>query len=233
MSPRTLVTLGCAACLALAAYAIDRFSVSQQARLDFTAIESRLDRSDRELAELRRQLREIQTAMLPARRAQAPEASPAQNDSDLESRIAALESALGDASRQTPGPARYLEKRRPRASTEPASTTPGAPGYEQGSSAEATFEEDAGKPFGESSDGVMGAFLAAGDDISVSDVFCKKTICKVTYSHAQSNPDGDSALDDPGPAIVDRLVDSFGGAPLDIRYAKNADGGDVMYIQLR
>ena len=33
--------------------------------------------------------------------------------------------------------------------------------------------------------------------------------------------------------IVDRLVEGFGGADLDISYARDADGDDVMYIQLQ
>jgi hypothetical protein len=98
---------------------------------------------------------------------------------------------------------------------------------------ETVFENDEGKPLGDNADTVSDVFYDIGDSIQLSSLDCKESVCKVSYSHVRDENNETASYDDPNSDIVDRLVEGFGGADLDISYARNADGDDVMYIQVQ
>jgi hypothetical protein len=71
-----------------------------------------------------------------------------------------------------------------------------------------------------------------GDSIQLYDVDCRKSVCKVTYSLVHDDSSETAAFSDPDMEIMDHLVEGFGGADLDISYARNPKGENIMYIQL-
>lgn len=96
--------------------------------------------------------------------------------------------------------------------------------------AEADFEQDSGTSLGDFTHSLDDA-LHAVEGIDVSDVSCRDTICKVTYSRTESlevhNESGET-LD-----LVDKLALDTVGREVDVRYVKDSFGSNVMYIQLR
>lgn len=100
----------------------------------------------------------------------------------------------------------------------------------QYATAEASFEADRGIPLGDYEDTIGDALHRAGA-IEVHSTDCRTTICKVTYSKTEApespgSPEGEQEL-------VDTLARDARGQDVEIRYASDPSGNDVMYIQLR
>jgi hypothetical protein len=96
--------------------------------------------------------------------------------------------------------------------------------------AESSFEADQGIPLGDYEDAIGDALHRAGA-IEVHSTDCRTTICKVTYSKTE----GPEPPDWPGgeQELVDTLARDAQGQDVEIRYASDPSGNDVMYIQLR
>ena len=100
--------------------------------------------------------------------------------------------------------------------------------YTENPGAEELFAADAGAPLDKEAQDTIGEVFRASDNVNVQDIYCKNSICKITYSKSQSGMD---AGDDSDFALIDQLTDGLGGTGLDIRYAKDEHGNDVMYVQ--
>ena len=100
----------------------------------------------------------------------------------------------------------------------------------QFAAAESDFENDSGTPLGDYKNAISEA-LHAQDSFQVKGVDCKNTICRITYSES------DSLISDDGPGaesdLVAKLAQAVEGVGVEVRYANDPYGNEVMYIQLR
>jgi len=95
---------------------------------------------------------------------------------------------------------------------------------------EANFEEDSGVPLGDYAESI-GETISAVEGLQVTGMDCRDTACRVTYSKTELfDPQGES---DPSSGLVDELVQASNGREVEVRYAKDPSGDEVMYIQLR
>ena len=95
---------------------------------------------------------------------------------------------------------------------------------------ESNFENDSGIPLGNYSE-LIGDTLHALDSIVIKGIDCRNTACKVTYS--KTNSLESQEVSEERFELVDQLAQSAGGHDVDVRYAKDHFGNEVMYIQLR
>jgi hypothetical protein len=96
--------------------------------------------------------------------------------------------------------------------------------------AESSFEADSGRPLGDYEDAIGDALHSAGT-IEVQNIDCRETSCRVTYSKAGTRASADWL--DGDRELVDTLASDAQGHAVEIRYASDPSGNDVMYIQLR
>lgn len=96
--------------------------------------------------------------------------------------------------------------------------------------AENYFESDSGRPLGGYTDSIDDA-LHAVEGIDLKGVDCRDTICKITYSKSESatsdeHYDVDSDLED-------RLMFGIEGREVELRYANDSMGNNVIYAQVK
>ena len=76
------------------------------------------------------------------------------------------------------------------------------------------------------------AFQNLESQFLLGDIYCKDTVCKITYSAK----DEDYYGDDDGPSSSEKLIDelstALGGRSLDIRFSKGESGDLQMYIEV-
>ena len=96
--------------------------------------------------------------------------------------------------------------------------------------AETSFEEDRGIPLGDYEDAIGDALHRAGD-IAVHSMVCKETACKLTYSRTELP--ASTRVSDGDPELVDKLAKGAEGHAVEISYASDPSGNDVMYVRLR
>ena len=92
------------------------------------------------------------------------------------------------------------------------------------------FEDDSGIPLDNFSDSINET-LHSIKGMNVNGVECGNTVCKVVYTRVESA--GINELSESEYELEDMLAQSAEGREVEVRYAKNPYGGEVMYIQLR
>ena len=148
----------------------------------------------------------------------------------LERRIERLESAVADLRATRPGVDRAVADKsiEPMFRLSPRSTElSDARHY---AIAESSFEADGGTPLGDYEDAIGAALHRAGA-IEVQNMNCRKTICRVTYSKTGTRASADRLEEEQ--ELVDILAGDAQGRAVEIRYASDSSGNDVMYIQLQ
>jgi hypothetical protein len=105
--------------------------------------------------------------------------------------------------------------------------------YRPNSMGDEAFLADSGKPLGDYPERLADVFNAAGDLIEVRDMECRESICRVTFAPSHDNASGMGQDNDYMFSLVDRLTDSLPGVDLVLRHATNAQGNEVIYIQIR
>jgi hypothetical protein len=173
-----------------------------------------------ELHELRRELRSLQSAYVSS--SSAGEMKPAA----WASRLATLEASLEELSSTPPADTGQTQDSiisalavAPEAAAETAAEN-------QRALAESAFEADNGKPLGDYT-ATIDTALHAAQGIQVTSTDCRNSICKITYTKSPS------ATQDSDPELVDRLSQAMPGRDVELLYANDAYGNDVVYIQLR
>jgi len=96
--------------------------------------------------------------------------------------------------------------------------------------AEDEFQKDSGRTLGNHADSIEET-LHAIPGIEVSEINCKSSICKVTYSQSESS-DYDQEYGEPV-EVVDVLAQRIDGQTVEVRYADDPLGNKIMYVQLK
>lgn len=104
--------------------------------------------------------------------------------------------------------------------------------YVPNAPAEQAFESDVGAPLDEQSYAQIADVFHAFDSVNASDISCKSSVCRVTYSKANPSGAHSVASDEVDFSLVEKLSESLGVDDLDVRYARDEQGSEVMYIQL-
>jgi len=146
---------------------------------------------------------------------------------ELEERLAELEQ---EVSKRTAGDHEPVDQR---SVAEVLSQVRPIEEYRPSKGGETAFEVDEGKPLGGYSDAIYDSFHELADVVELHDFQCKQSICKITYSGGDTQYDRFAESEDPGALLIDNLSDKLGGSGLDIRFAREADGNQIMYVQLR
>lgn len=96
--------------------------------------------------------------------------------------------------------------------------------------AEEKFESGSGIP--------LGGYVSAIDDtlhtlgnIEVQEMDCRDTICKITYTQTETSGSRQGADEDL--ELVDKLAQAAEGREVEITYATDPAGDELMYIQVR
>lgn len=105
--------------------------------------------------------------------------------------------------------------------------------YRPNSTGDEAFVADNGKPLGDYPERLADVFNAAGDLVEIRDMECRESICRVTFTPINDNASGMGHDNEYMFSLVDRLTDSLAGVDLVLRHATNAQGNEVMYIQIR
>lgn len=185
------------------------------------------------IAALQGELREIRTQVNQTGRlyeGESPDTVHISDANHLIERIEALEEALKETSIVESTGGKAQSDVRNKQFAESLSQTSELSTSNQVGVLESDFEADSGIPLGDYADSI-GETLYLVEGLHVSGMDCRDTICKVTYSKpellgSQADSDGTSEL-------VDKLVQASNGREVEIRYAKDPSGDEVMYIQLR
>lgn len=92
------------------------------------------------------------------------------------------------------------------------------------------FENDSGVPLDDFSDSIEET-LHSFEGIKVNGVECGNSVCKINYSKMESV--GLNEVPDSEYELEEKLSLSAEGREVEVRYATDSYGSDVMYIQLR
>ena len=96
--------------------------------------------------------------------------------------------------------------------------------------AEEEFQNDAGLLLDNYSESIAET-LHTMPGIEIHTMDCRDTICKITYSGGQPSEFGDDAYEEL--EIVDKLAQSIEGHNVEVRYASDSLGNEVIYVQLK
>ena len=96
--------------------------------------------------------------------------------------------------------------------------------------AENYFERDSGKPLGDYSDSISDA-LHAVEGIDLKGLDCRDTICKITYSNSEFATSAEHH--NVGSELEDKLMFGTEGRAVELRYANDSMGNNVIYAQVK
>ena len=201
---------------------------SEQERLEASVrdIDAQLALLQAQLAELARKLELLAADGLADQR-------PAPSHVDVSQRLDALEQSITDISRRSD----VVDKsERARVREEMAERYRNPQPIQQALYTENTaaldiFERDSGVPLDTHAEQAIAEVFHASDYVNMQQIYCKKSLCKVTYSRTDSDPQGAVSADERDFALLDQLGDELGWDDLDVRYARDEQGNDVMYVQ--
>lgn len=97
-------------------------------------------------------------------------------------------------------------------------------------SAESHFENDAGKPLGNYASAIDDA-LHSVDGIDLMGVDCRESICKITYGNSTSISQQEQS--DIDSVLADQLMFGAEGRMVELRYANDSIGNNVIYAELK
>ena len=95
---------------------------------------------------------------------------------------------------------------------------------------EEKYDVDMGVPLGNFPESIRDVFHSS-EDIELAELDCKETICKITYSKSNASTNDRDANRDL--ELADKLAIEASGYQVDVMYAKDSYGNDIMYVQLR
>lgn len=101
---------------------------------------------------------------------------------------------------------------------------------EQYQNSESYFESDAGKPLGDYENAIDDS-LHSVEGIDVKGVDCRDTICKITYSKSESVTSQEQG--DVDSNLADKLMFGVEGRVVELRYANDTMGNNVIYAELK
>jgi len=220
-----------AACVVLVQFALEGPEHgSPDARLDTLTTE--VGDHTRALSALRTELLDIRRQLSAADRA-VTASDGATNEvsatADISARLAALEHSLARLSaEQTASVDQRREdfaRRIADRSASPAAMTATA-GY---AAAEEAFNLDSGKPLAQYTDAIEQT-LHGVDSIELQGLECRESICKITYRPSasltpQERSDAESAL-------ADELMFGINGQSVELTYATDAHGQNLVYVKV-
>lgn len=105
--------------------------------------------------------------------------------------------------------------------------------YRQNVGAEEIFEADSGRRLDERAQDTISEIFHASDSVKMQGIYCKESVCKITYSNASNSQLSVGVGDEAEIVLIEQLSDEMGGADLDIRYARDDQGKEVMYVQFQ
>lgn len=157
---------------------------------------------------------------------------PTENHSDVLDRLDVLEQRIENISRDND--VAYLSER---ARVRDEMTESHRPQpiqqavYTENPEAKELFETDSGIPLDEHTEEAIAEVFHASDNINMQQIYCKSSVCKITYSKPSNDLHGTVANDESDFTLIDQLSDELGWGDLDVRYARDEQGNDVMYVQ--
>ena len=186
-----------------------------------------------ELAAIRGELAELRQMLgtaAAANQATATEAHAA--DALLSARLDAIETRIDQRSAAAPEPepvrrpnlAERFKKQKLKLSQTDGLARPSPEG-------EAMFAADAEATSAVLDERVNAAFGEVTQLYLLEDVHCKQTVCKVAYRPQAGRSDADSTLD--MNELLISLSGQMDGGSVSARHAREADGGLIMYLQVR
>lgn len=95
--------------------------------------------------------------------------------------------------------------------------------------AETYFESHSGQPIGNYSDSIENAIHSVGG-IEPQSVVCRTSICKITYRSSSFATENDDDLDS---SFADELMFGVDGRTVELRYAKDELGNQVIYAEVK
>ncbi len=200
------------------------------ARLDTLAAE--VGDHARALSALQTELRDLRRQLSAASLAATASGVPSNEVSvaaDISARLAAVEQSLAGLSASK---SESLDQRREQfaqrlrdRTTSPAAMTATA-GY---AAAEEEYNQDSGKPLAQYTDAIEET-LHGVDSIELQGLECRESICKITYRpSALLTPQERS---DAASALADQLMFGINGQSVELTYATDAHGQNLVYLKV-
>jgi len=205
----------------------------ERAQRDVERLELAIQAQGRQISGLQQRLDQISNQLAYNTAGALPGAGDAEVLGGISERLTALERLSEDLVQGRPVnvipesgklPARNLRDRGP----QPVSRAV----YTPNTGADEVYEADAGFPLHENSPEVISEVFHGSDVVALSDLHCKQSVCKVTYSKTTEGLEASGSSDEIDFALIDQLSDRLGVENLDVRFARDEGGSEVMYIQL-
>ncbi|MEM9255901.1 MAG: hypothetical protein AAGA91_10650 [Pseudomonadota bacterium] len=105
--------------------------------------------------------------------------------------------------------------------------------YQPNGLAESAFSADSGTPLDQQSQAIIAETFHSAEWADLHSMDCRTSICKITYSQSTAAPIDGVTDDDAELELIKRIGSDLGEDNLDIRFARDEQGNDVMYVQIR
>jgi len=103
--------------------------------------------------------------------------------------------------------------------------------YRANSLGESIFDADSGKPIANYVEGLAEKLYSSEDIAEIADVYCRESMCKITYSSLVENAQGITPKGD-NPELLERISEGLDGEDFNTYHARDEQGNEVIYLEL-